>query len=184
MQRAFGRSRICRCIRLFRGWAATETIRAVGFLNRFSVFALSYFVFCRSPRFEVDSSLPENPTDFQRNRDTVAVRYHSRRIVRRWTGRRHSRAVNVAVRRCAVANALHLLPHGSTAHDAVGIKLYPHRLRVEVIRDRPRTSNTCCSPRVSTFTSPKCSAAHFCSRLCCQSTICLPTAPLFAARSR
>jgi hypothetical protein len=32
-----------------------------------------------------------------------------------------------------LANALHLLPHGSTAHDAVGVKLYPDRLRVEVI---------------------------------------------------
>jgi hypothetical protein len=25
-----------------------------------------------------------------------------------------------------LANALHLLPHGSTAHAAVGVKLYPH----------------------------------------------------------
>ena len=32
-----------------------------------------------------------------------------------------------------LANALHLLPHGGTAHDAVGVKLYPHRLGVEVI---------------------------------------------------
>jgi hypothetical protein len=62
------------------------------------------------------------------------VRYYSRRIVRWWAGRRHSSAVNVAARRAGrLANALHLLPHGSSAHDAVGVKLYPHRLGVEVI---------------------------------------------------
>ena len=40
----------------------------------------------------------------------------------------------------------------------------------------------CFPSRVSTFTAPKCNAAHFSSRLCRQSTICLPTAPLFATR--
>jgi hypothetical protein len=30
-----------------------------------------------------------------------------------------------------LANALHLLPYRSTAHDAVGVKLDPHRLGVE-----------------------------------------------------
>jgi hypothetical protein len=32
-----------------------------------------------------------------------------------------------------LANALHLLPHRGTAHDAVGVKLYAHRLGVEFI---------------------------------------------------
>jgi hypothetical protein len=32
-----------------------------------------------------------------------------------------------------LANALHLLPHGSIASGAVSVKLYPHRLGVEVI---------------------------------------------------
>jgi hypothetical protein len=32
-----------------------------------------------------------------------------------------------------LANALHLLPHGSTAHDAVGVKLDLNCRRVEVI---------------------------------------------------
>jgi len=32
-----------------------------------------------------------------------------------------------------LANALHLLPDGSTAYDAVGIKFYPHRRRIEII---------------------------------------------------
>ena len=80
------------------------------------------------------SSLPQNSCVFQWDRNPVAVRYHSRRIVRWWAGRRHCRAVNVAARRAGqLANALHLLPHGSTAHDAVGVKLYPHRRGVEVI---------------------------------------------------
>ena len=48
--------------------------------------------------------------------------------------RRHSRAEDVAARRAGqLADALHLLPYGSTVHDAVGVKLYPHRLGVEII---------------------------------------------------
>ena len=82
----------------------------------------------------IGSSLPQDSCVFQWDRNAVAVRYHSRRIVRWRTGRRHSRAVNVAARRAGqLANAFHLLPHGSTAHDAVGVKLYPHCLGVEVI---------------------------------------------------
>jgi len=47
---------------------------------------------------------------------------------------RHRRAVNIATRRAGqLANAFHFLPQGSTAHAAVGVKLYPHRLRVEVM---------------------------------------------------
>jgi len=43
-------------------------------------------------------------------------------------GRRYSRAVIVAARRAGqLANALLLLPHGSTAHDAVGVKFCPLR---------------------------------------------------------
>ena len=116
------------------------------------------------------------------DRNAVAVRYHSRRIVRWWAGRGHSRAVNVAARRAGqLANALHLLPHGGTAHDAVGVKLYPHCLGVEVIEIDLNLKYVLCR-FVCTFTSPKCSAAHFCSRVCCQLTICLPIAPLSAVR--
>jgi len=32
-----------------------------------------------------------------------------------------------------LAGELHLLPHRGTAHDALGAKLYPHRLGIEVI---------------------------------------------------
>jgi hypothetical protein len=32
-----------------------------------------------------------------------------------------------------LANALHFLPHGTTAHHVVGVKLYPHRRGIEVI---------------------------------------------------
>ena len=81
-----------------------------------------------------ESSLPQDSCVFQWDRHAVAVRHHSRRIVRWRAGRRHSRAVNVAARRAGqLANALHLLPHGSAAHDAVGVKLDSHRLGVEVI---------------------------------------------------
>jgi hypothetical protein len=40
----------------------------------------------------------------------------------------------VAARRAGqLAGELHLLPHRGTAHDALGAKLYPHRLGIEVI---------------------------------------------------
>ena len=82
----------------------------------------------------IGSSLPQDSCVFQWDRNAVAVRYHSRRIVRWWAGRRHRRAVNVAARRAGqLANALHLLPHRSAAVDSVGIKLDSHRLRVEII---------------------------------------------------
>ena len=82
----------------------------------------------------IESPLPEDLRGFEGNRHAVAVRYHSRRIVRWWAGRRHSRAVNITARRAVeLANALHLLPHGSIAPGAVSVKLYPHRLGVEVI---------------------------------------------------
>ena len=78
--------------------------------------------------------LPQDSCVFQRDRNALALRYHSRRIVRCWARRRDSRTVNVAARGARqLANALHLLPHGSTAHNAVGVKLYPHRLEVEVV---------------------------------------------------
>ena len=94
----------------------------------------------------IGSSLPQNSCVFQRDRNAVAVRYHSRRIVRCWAGRRHRRAVNVAAR-CAgqLADALHLLPNGIAAVDSVGIKLDPHRLGVEVI-EIDLNLKTCCSP--------------------------------------
>ena len=78
--------------------------------------------------------MPQNVSGLQGNRRAVAMRYHSCRIVRWWAGRRHSRAVNIAARRAGqLANALHFLPHASAAHDPGGVKLYPHRLGVEVI---------------------------------------------------
>src|SRR5437867_3475899 len=83
----------------------------------------------------IGSSLPQDSCVFQWDRNTVAVRYHSRCVARWWAGRRHGRVVNVAARRAGqLANARHLLPHRSTAHDAVGVKLYPHRLGVEVAK--------------------------------------------------
>jgi hypothetical protein len=69
----------------------------------------------------IGSSLPQDSCVFQWDRNAIAVRYHARRIVLWWAGRRHGRVVSVVARRAdQLANARHLLPHGSTAHDAVG----------------------------------------------------------------
>src|ERR1019366_411258 len=70
----------------------------------------------------IGSSLPQDSCVFQWDRNAVAVRHHSRRIVRWWADRRHRCAVNVAARRVGqFANARHLLPHGRTAREAIGI---------------------------------------------------------------
>ena len=130
------------------------------------------------------SPLPKDSRVFEGNLRAVAVRYRSHRIVRWWTGRGYSRTVNVAVQRAGhLAPALHLLAYWSIAHDAVGVEFYPDRLGVEVF-EIDLTSNKCCSPRVSTFISPRRTVAHCSSRLCSQSTICLPIAPLLAIRKR
>lgn len=82
----------------------------------------------------MESPLPQDSCVFQWDRNAVAVRYHSRRIVRWWAGRRHSRAVNVAARRAwQLPDTHHLLPHRSAAVDSVGIKLDLNRIRVEAI---------------------------------------------------
>ena len=62
------------------------------------------------------------------------LRYHSRRVVARWTCRGHRRVIDAAAG-CARqrSRALHFLPYGIAAVDSVGIKLDSHRIRVEII---------------------------------------------------
>jgi hypothetical protein len=82
--------------------------------------------------FSVDSSLPEDGVDFQGHRDAVAVRDHSRRVVRGWAGGRHRDAVDVAGRRAGeLAGARHLLPNGR-ARRSIGVELDSHRFGIEV----------------------------------------------------
>src|SRR5512136_1699080 len=78
--------------------------------------------------------LPQDSCVFQWDRNAVAVRYHSRRIVRRRTCRRHFRGIDVTVCAHQLLTACHLLPHGSTAHDAVGVKFYAHSIRVKTAK--------------------------------------------------
>ena len=81
----------------------------------------------------IESSLPEDSCVLQWDRNAVAVRYHSRRVVRGCGGRRHRGAVNVAARLAGqLANALHLLPRWSAAADSIGLELYPHCRGIEV----------------------------------------------------
>lgn len=84
----------------------------------------------------IDLSLPEDSCVFQWDRNAVAVRHDSRRIVGGRASCRHSRAVNVAAR-CAgqLANAIHLMPHGRTAREAVGIKFDPDGIGVEIMKN-------------------------------------------------
>ena len=145
------------------------------------VIAVAFFiVFSSVDRIIAATGFVRLPVGSQHRRSAVLlVPYSPSRA-----GRRHSRAVNVAARRAGqLASVLHLLPHGFTAVDSVGIKLYPHRLGVEIIEIDLNLKYVLLA-FVCTFTSPKRSAAHFCSRVCRQLTICLPTAPLSAARSR
>jgi hypothetical protein len=73
------------------------------------------------------------PRGLVRNRRAVEVRYHSRCIVRRRTDSRRCGAIKIPARRANKrSRALHLLPHLRTGSDAVCVRLYPHRLGVEV----------------------------------------------------
>ena len=61
------------------------------------------------------------------------MRYHARGIVGDRADRGHSYAVHEATQRAyELANALHLVPLWSTAHDAVGVQLHLHRLGIEI----------------------------------------------------
>src|SRR5208283_762289 len=78
--------------------------------------------------------MPQDSCGFERNRYAIVARYHSRRVVRWWAGDRHSRAVSITARGAdQLANTLHLVALRSIALDAGCVKLYPHRLGVEVI---------------------------------------------------
>ena len=79
------------------------------------------------------------------------------------------------------ANALHLLPHRATAIGSVGIEVDSHNLGIEVIEIELHLKYVLLTTTIA-FISPKCNVAHFCSRPCCQSTMCLPIAPLSAMR--
>jgi len=82
----------------------------------------------------IGSSLPQDSCVFQWDRNSVAVRYHSRRIILWWAGRRHSRAVNVEARRAGqLANARHLLSDRTAAIDPIGTQLDSHEVRIEVM---------------------------------------------------
>ena len=66
--------------------------------------------------------------------NAIAARYHSRCVVRWRSGRGNNRVVHVsACRSRQLTDALHLLPHGSTAHGAVGVKLYAYSIRIETV---------------------------------------------------
>jgi hypothetical protein len=81
------------------------------------------------------SSLPEDSCVLQWDRNAVAVRYHSRGVVRGWVGRRHRGAVNVAARLAGqLANALHLLPHRSAAVDSISIELDSYHIGIEIVQ--------------------------------------------------
>src|ERR1035437_1919237 len=84
--------------------------------------------------FGVKSALPQDSSSFQGNGDTSILGYHARRIVGSRACRGHPCAIGVASGRgCQFANALHLLPHRTVAVDAIGIKLYSRRIRVEIV---------------------------------------------------
>ena len=82
----------------------------------------------------IDSALPKDSGSFERNRSAIAAGDRSGGIVIRRTIRRCRRTIGVAMR-CAdqLPHARHLHPHRCASVYAVGIKLYPHGLRVEVI---------------------------------------------------
>jgi hypothetical protein len=75
--------------------------------------------------------LPQDSSGFKRNRYARAVRNDSRRIVRRWTYRRHLCAIDgaVCIRRFLFVH--HLLPDRLSAVHAVGVKFYAHSIRVK-----------------------------------------------------
>src|SRR5512145_3371016 len=82
-----------------------------------------------------ESSLPEDSCVLQWDRNALAVRYHSRGVVRGCGGRRHRGAVNVAARLAGqLANALHLLPRWSAAVDSISIEFDSHRIWVEIVQ--------------------------------------------------
>ncbi len=133
----------------------------------------------RSCRIIAATGFVRLPVEPQRRRSAVSLAPYSPPLDGPQTPPRCKRSRPT---RRAVGDALHLLPHGSAAVDAVGIKLDPHRLRVEVIRDRPRTSNTCCSRVGLDLHLAEAQRAPFLFQTaCCQSTICLPIAPLFGS---
>src|ERR1035438_1402872 len=89
--------------------------------------------FHTSSPFEVRSSLPQDSLVFQWDRNAGMLRYHARRVVRSRTYRGHPCAIGIASGPTRqLANALHLLPFGTVAVDAVGIKLDSHRTRIEI----------------------------------------------------
>src|ERR1035441_8154692 len=88
--------------------------------------------FHTSSPFDAGSSLPQDSLVFERDRNAGMLRYHARRVVGGRTHRGHRRAIGIASGPTRqLASALHLLPFGTVAVDAVGIKLYAHRTRVE-----------------------------------------------------
>src|ERR1017187_6587127 len=88
--------------------------------------------FHTSSPFEVRSSLPQDSLVFQWDRNAGMLRYHARRVVRSRTYRGHPCAIGIASGPTRqLANALHLLPFGTAAVNAVRIKLDSHRTRVE-----------------------------------------------------
>src|ERR1035437_5766325 len=86
-----------------------------------------------NPAPQLTSSLPQDSPVFQRYRDAGTVWDHARRVVGSRAHRGHRCAVSVATA-CAIqlAYGLHLLSHGTVAVDAVGVKLYSHRARVQI----------------------------------------------------
>ena len=93
--------------------------------------AVAFFIIVFPP---FGSSLPQDSRLFQRERNAIAVRYHSWRIVGRRTDRRHSRALSVTARLAdPLANARHLLAHGSAAAQSFCVEFDSYRVRIEVI---------------------------------------------------
>ena len=110
----------------------------------------------------------------------VVLRYDARRIVCGWACCGHLCAVDVTVCLGQWLTAPHLLAVPARHRSLRQRKAPPAHYWGQGHRDRPQLGIHTSPPSFTTFTSPKRSVSHFCSRLCCQLTICTPIAPLSA----
>ena len=128
-------------------------------------------------------SLPQNVSDFQRNRNAIEVRDHSRRRAQWPAAAEHAHAVNVTTRSThQLAISPSFLPDGFPIFHPLGIEFDLNRIRGKIIKIDLNLIEVLLPDGLHLYLSES-QFSHF-FKLCCQSTSRLPIAPLFALRNR